>query len=269
MAELAQAYVHLKPYEFSPERVRVLGDRVLADAVEIATLLYGGGITVEVTLAEGSGKFWASVHGVLVGVHIGYGVIADWKAFKEQVHEICNTAQQYGAQVCGATINEAEAKPKQVFRTERRLKTPGKLYRVMNELEKLDDMAINMPKSQVIEQVARIRWELARVEADLTTEERERLLKVLHYENLGPIKDVPPHKAIDPMPKVVLRDERDRRQRELELDFVLGAHTEPPPPRKQLYRKSQFVAGGPQISVQDTSEDLEVGTKKPIQDLFS
>jgi hypothetical protein len=251
VAELAQAYVHLKPYEFDPERVRALGDRVLAHAVEAAAALYGGGVTVEVILAEGSGKFWATVNGVLVGAHIGYGVIADWKAFKEQVQDICNAAQQYGTNVCGLTVKEAEVKPKQVYRTERRLKTPGKLNRVLDDLEKLNDAAQTLPHSEVVKEISRIRHQLERVEADLSAEERELLSKALQFENLPPLREPPRDRTADPTPPVAMRDERDRRHRDLELDLLLQGRSEPPPRRKQTYHKMQFVEVVPRASMQD------------------
>lgn len=128
MTQLAQAYIHLKPYTASEQRVRSLGRYAKRVAIRAAAEIYGGDVEIEVQIEEGSLITRVTVAGsILLGV---YGFVANYKGFKEGVVEMCNDARD----VCGPFITKAGVAKEDVYRFERRLKTPGKLYRFSKRL---------------------------------------------------------------------------------------------------------------------------------------
>ncbi len=135
MAHLAQTYVHLRPYELNAETIQRLGAAIQESAEVAALEFYRGGVTIDVDLEEGSAKFWITVLGALEIAHIAYGTIADYKGFKESIGEMVQDARSFGDFMIEATKQQSKATDKQVFRTERRLQTPGKIKRVTEKLE--------------------------------------------------------------------------------------------------------------------------------------
>lgn len=264
MAKVAEAYIHLRPYGLDRERVNVLGDRALEIAIKAAQEVYGGDVAIELILEEGSAKFWAKVSAVFFAAHFAYGTIADWKAFKEQVTEWVNEARQFGDKVIGEIVKETGAKPSQVYRTERRLKAPGKLRRLIEQLEDLNEVSRTMPRAQIVRQMEQIVVrELEALKAELTREEMKRLFQELKFENLPPLNELPREKPIDPMPKVGMRVDQNQRHREMDLGYFIGTGTEPPsrePHRKLVYRKQIYVAA---VGTQEEEKN------RPIQDLWN
>ena len=53
MVQLAQTYIHLRPYKIGRKRLNSLGRRAEKIAVKAALDIYGGGVTVDVRLEEG------------------------------------------------------------------------------------------------------------------------------------------------------------------------------------------------------------------------
>ena len=190
MAHLAQTYVHLRPYELNAEIVQRLGAAIQESAEAAARRFYRGDVTIDVDIEEGSGRFWATVYGGITALHIGYGVVADYKGFKESVAEIVQDARWFGDYMIDAVTHQAKASDKQLFRTERRLQTPGKLKRVTEKLEKLEHSSLNA--EQMNEQLEAITREIEQIEKDLTEEEQKGFhTLLLNFENLPPLKPEP------------------------------------------------------------------------------
>ena len=75
MTQLAQAYIHLKPYTASEQRVRSLGRYAKRVAIRAAAEIYGGDVEIEVQIEEGSLITRVTVAGsILLGV---YGFVAN------------------------------------------------------------------------------------------------------------------------------------------------------------------------------------------------
>lgn len=191
MVQLAQTYIHLKPYRVSRKRLNSLGKRAEKIAVKAALDVYGGGVTVDVRLEEGSLRTWVSVAGVLT--LSAYGVIADYKGFKESIQEMCKDAREYGLDVCGAFTEAAKANKGQVYRVERRLKTPGKLNRVLKKIEQLDKAAESMGTDKLQAQLKDVQDELQTISSELTEEERKMMRQALLFENLPMLRERPPN----------------------------------------------------------------------------
>jgi hypothetical protein len=135
VAQLAEAYFHLKPFTVSDEDLQRLGRELTAIAAEKASGLFRPDSEIEVRLESGSLKSWTKVIGPLLVI---YGVIANYKGFKESTIEIVHYAQSFGGSVIEKFVQENHVAPPQVFRTERRTKTPGKLLRALKAREWLE-----------------------------------------------------------------------------------------------------------------------------------
>jgi hypothetical protein len=206
LAQLAQAYIHLKPYSASDKKLKSLGRFAQQRAMKVAAEIYGGGVTVEVELEEGSVITRITVIGsIFIGVYSG---VADYKGFKESVAEMCNDAREFAVDVCGPFVNKAHVPKEDVYRFERRLKTPGKLYRLSRRLERLQDSVDELSPSAVRKELASVRADLDAATVDLSAEERGAIDKGLRPRNLPP-----PHKWPQREPeKLAIRPDEDLEQ---------------------------------------------------------
>ncbi len=115
MAQLAQAYVHLRPYEIDLETINRLGIASQERAIAAARAIYRGNVTVDVRLEEGSTRFWGTVLGTLGALNIGYGVIANYKGFKDSIIAMSEDAQKFGTVVNEAFTKDAGAQKSQIY----------------------------------------------------------------------------------------------------------------------------------------------------------
>jgi hypothetical protein len=191
MTELAQVYVHLRPYDVDAKSIDRLGNAVREHAVAAARSIYHGNVTIDIRLEEGTIKVWATVIGVLGVLHVGYGVIADYKGFKEGVVAVCEDAQKFATFVSDHFVKDAAATPLQTFRVERRLKVPGKIRRVIVELEKLENAQLTEP--ELSSRLAEVRRNIAQIERTLGAPEIDGLNQILvHFESLKQPEKFPP-----------------------------------------------------------------------------
>jgi hypothetical protein len=135
MTEIAEAYIHLRPFSVSESTLRAIGRSADSIAYSVAREIYGPTVNIEVKLEAGSLKGRIMV--IASSAFLLYGGIADYKGFKESVAEMCADARSFGADVCGKFTKAAGASKRQVYRTERRLKTLGRIARVIDRLERL------------------------------------------------------------------------------------------------------------------------------------
>jgi hypothetical protein len=205
MPEIAQTYVHLRPYELDSERINQLGYAVQESAIQAAVAVYGGGVNIDVKLEAGSVKGWVTIGGIIGALQVGYGAVADYKGFKESIVEICEDAKKFGTIVSDAFSAKARVSPDSVYRVEKRLKVPGKIKRVFTKMEVLDQMAAKMSASEIAARIAEIEHELQAIEKELTSEEKLGLHQLtLYFENLPLFKGHPKEATVPGMAKVAL-----------------------------------------------------------------
>jgi hypothetical protein len=205
LVQLAQTYIHLKPYRVSRKRLNSLGRRAQKIAVKTALEVYGGGVTVDVRLEEGSLRTWVSVAGVLAV----YGAIADYKGFKESIQEMCKDAREYSVDVCGAFTEAAKVNKGQVYRVERRLKTPGKINRVLKKIEQLDKAAETMGTDKLQDQLKDVQDELQAIQSELSEEDRKKMRQALIFENLPMLRERPRNRRAEPAKAAKKPDEEE------------------------------------------------------------
>jgi hypothetical protein len=236
VAQLAQTYIHLNPYEVSQKRLNALGRRAERIAIQKARTVYGGNVTVDVRLEEGSLRTWVSVAGALTI----YGAIADYKGFKESVQEMCKDAREYSVDVCGAFTTAAQAKRGQVYRVERRLKTPGKINRLLKRIEQLDQVAEKMSADKLQSQLKEVQLELETIQNELSDQEKSLMQHALVFENLPMLRRRPQNRRLE-APKVVAKPEED----EPFLPVDMGPMSVPPGTKKiqpkLVYHRKVYV----------------------------
>lgn len=184
MTKLAQAYIHLKPYPASDRKVRSLGRYAQRLAIKTAADIYGGGVEVEIQIEEGSLITRITVvGGLLLGT---YSAIADYKGFKESVVEMCDDAREFAVDVCGPFVKKAGVPKEDVYRFERRLKTPGKLYRLSKRLEKLEHSVNELSPRDIQKELSSLRAELDAATKDLSPSDKDKILVGLKRPKLPP-----------------------------------------------------------------------------------
>jgi len=209
MTQLAQAYIHLRPYSASKTEIQSLGRYARRVAIEAAAEIYGGGVEIEVQIEEGSLITRITVAGMLF-VGGAYSHIADYKGFKESVVELCGDAKEFAVDVCGPFVNKAGVPEEDVYRFERRLKTPGKLYRLSKRLDKLEHSINELSPRDVQKELAKIRAQLESVTKDLSAAEKSQIEIGLRRPKLPPPERWP---ISEPLKAAV------QRSREEEVDL--------------------------------------------------
>lgn len=201
MANLGQAYIHLKPYEASDRQIRSLGRFAKRTAIKAASEIYGGNVIVEVELEEGSLIVRVTVIG---GIFLGvYSTVADYKGFKESVVELCDDAREFAVDVCVPFVKKAGVPNEDVYRFERRLKTPGKLYRVSRRLAKLEKSVNELSPAAVQKELAKVRADLDAATHDLSAQEKAAIESKIRPRKLPRPQKWP---EAEP-PKLAVRDE--------------------------------------------------------------
>jgi hypothetical protein len=231
VAQLAQAYIHLKPYEPSDKRMRMLGRYAKRVAVRAAADIYGGDVEIEVELEEGSLIARITLAGSLV--LNTYMIVGNYKGFKDSIAAACEDAREFAVDVCDPFVEKAGADTKQVYRFERRLKAPGKIYRLTKRLDKLQKSLDSLSPNDVRKELAGLRTEWESLGSHLSQSERELLDPLLKRPHLPPPARWPQLE----LPKVALRTDEDQQP------ALFGPTTpgESDPKRRLVYRDTAVV----------------------------
>ncbi|QND70755.1 hypothetical protein [Tardiphaga robiniae] len=210
MAQIAEAYIHFRPYSSGGRKAELLGKYAEKIAVQVASEIYGGDVLVHIEMEEGSLKTRMAV--ATIAALAIYGHVADYKGFKESIGEMCADAREFAVDVCGPFSRKAGVELGDIYRFERRLKTPGKLYRIASSLEKLERSVDELSPKAVQKELARLRGELDAAASDLTPRDIENVEKLLNRPKLPS-----PQKWPKPEPAKILV----RREEDMELPFAM------------------------------------------------
>ena len=201
MAQLAQAYVHLRRYDADPQRLWRLGESTKAAAIEAVREIYHGNVWVDIRIDEGSVFMRASVLGVIAWL----GLFGNYKGFKDSAVEAVRDAKMVSEWIANKFISDAKPKDSQIFRVERRTKTPGKILRLSRRLEELNELLPHLSKRVRGQQLEAIQRQFDQIKKDLSEEEAKRLGKALRFENVPPLDQQSPTDEIPDEPRVVIR----------------------------------------------------------------
>lgn len=199
MANLAQTYIHLRPFSMTKTEAAEVAGRVQQQIRPVVEHIYRQDVVLDIRFEEGSLKAWFSIAGAIGAL---YTFVATYKDFKEGVGELCSDAREFGVNVCEIFAAATKVSDNQIYRIEKRLKTPGKLRRLIFKLEKLDEIAGRISNEQLLRELSEVYRILDSVKSDLTEAEHERLLGTFKFKNLAPLNKIPdqilraPHLAI-------------------------------------------------------------------------
>lgn len=234
MAKLAEAYFHLRPFEIREPNLERLGMRASELALTAAISIYPDDTELIVRLSAGSLKGWTTI--VVAGIFTTCSAIANYKDFKEGLSEIIADGRKFSGAFIEKFASETTKSPRQVFRTERRTKTPGKLMRATKRLEWLENNQKYLSKDDVKRERAAITEILHEAMEDLS--EKDRLIV---REMLNPDQSDP--QSIE-MPRVAIRREIFAQLPLLPLDISEPTH---PPDFEARFRIGEFVRNAPQF----------------------
>jgi hypothetical protein len=234
MAQLAEAYVRLRPYYVSEEQLERLGSATDEFARIGALEFYEQPVEISVGVVEGT----LTAKATLLGAVTLFTVYASIDGAINTTERLCKSANLFGDYVCSAFIKEAGAKPEQVERVERRLKTPGKLRRVLRRIERLDMNATRMSREELQSELHKTRLQLESAMKDLGEAEQEGL-KSLEFKQLPPYPNWPTRGDIIEAPRVAVPRLEDRRS---ERQLLIGnEETLPEKPRRRLEYHNTFT----------------------------
>lgn len=211
MAQLAEAYFHLKSFPASDDDLQRLGREVTSIAAEAASNLFRPDSEIEVRLESGSLKGWAKV---LNRALVIYGIVAGYKGLKESTTELVQDARTFGGFVIETVLQENNVPPRDVISTERRTKTPGKLLRVLKAREWLESHRTQLDPAAIHRETARIEGLTEKVLEDLEPEEQRALRDLLEGDVTKVSEPKPERHPSEPEPTAI--DEK-ARQAELSL----------------------------------------------------
>jgi hypothetical protein len=207
MARLAQTSIRFRDFEINQHLLDELGIEIDRVAATAAREIYGEGVEVDVVLEAASLLIRSTVIGGLLWG--GYDAISKYPDFKAGIEELVKDAQHYGSTVYNGVLKLTGAEKADGF--VKRDMTPGKISRVIQRLEKLQELEKHASSQVVQEELQRIAYELQAVERDLEPEERQFVEKQLELKGLPP-----PHKLPKPIPDheerrvAIVRDREDR-----------------------------------------------------------
>ncbi len=251
VAQLAQAYIHLKPYKASDKELKRLGRFAERISVKIAGDIYGGGVAIDVELEEGSLRTRVTVIGSIMLAT--YGTIGGYKGFKESVVELCNDARDFAVDVCGPVVAKAGVEKEEVYRFERRLKTPGKIYRLSKRLETIERSIGDLSPKAIQAELAKARFELDALAGDLSQEEMHFVREKLPPKKLPKPSDWPEQE----LPRVALKPD-EFSQTVLYLDDAELQGDQPDPKRRIVFHQRTEVAADrkPKPRLESTERSL-------------
>ncbi|MEL3889480.1 hypothetical protein V6B08_04365 [Ferrovibrio sp. MS7] len=181
MTALAEAYIHLRHYQYTTSYLNEIQERAERIARPIIAGLYTEPVDLEIRIEEGSLKIWLTVFGVLGAAYHG---IAVYSEFKKSITELVKDAREFSDSILDDFLPEINATPPQIYRTERRLKTPGKIHRIINRVEKLKDRMGGMNSQDVEIELNKILGELYKIQKDLSEEEIKFLLSSIEIKTI-------------------------------------------------------------------------------------
>ena len=172
MADIAQGYIHLKPFDLSraPE---VVGDAILEEAKRVATTIYAFPLRLDVRLEEGSLRAWIGVAALL------YPAIASYPDLKQGARELYNDAKNFGEMAIERVTQELRPSEYQIFRKERRTLVSGKLLKLAERIDKLEKYRSAVGDAPVDREIDAIEAELAEIARHLDQEDAAALIKIV------------------------------------------------------------------------------------------
>jgi hypothetical protein len=210
MTALAQTYIHLNPFEIDEVKINRFMSELEGFGKQAALELYSRPIDLDIRIEEGSLKAWITVMGSIGAIYHGIAVYPDFKAGMETLVE---DARTYGTLLLDKFIPTSGAAPEQIYRTERRSMTPGKIHRVIVRLEDLQQHLPQLSKEEASRRLDAIKGDLLRLQYDLDNNEISAMLNALPRDGLPALPATPEQlKLMQPLLRERERQEWDQHR---------------------------------------------------------
>src|SRR5579871_603593 len=198
--------------------------------------LFRQAVELETTLQDGSLRGWIKVGGFLYAAVVTYG------EFREGIQYLVQDARAFGDLVL-SEIHKDGVPDSEILRFERRLGVPGKIKKVLSELDYIKRHRQHLSKEEYDKRIASIERKLRSISRSLDTEEDQKMIAA-HVPATAlsasprwiPSKKLPRHNLTEPQAAIRARDGGDI-EHSLFLDEpvdVLRSHQKISPER--LYR---------------------------------
>jgi hypothetical protein len=203
MAELSETYIHLRPFDPSEAVLRDLGRASRLNRVRRCKGYLWHRRRSGTYFRKGLSEI---VDYCFCQFHISHlWGVGNYKGFKESVLEMCKDARRFGFNVCQKFQSAAGTSEKQIYRVEKRLKTPGRISRLIRRMERLEENLDKLDHQQVRQELIDAGQQLEIILLDLPVEDTDILQQQLRYRNLPPIKQWPePLPSRDHSPQAVV-----------------------------------------------------------------
>lgn len=224
MAQIAQAYFHFHA-DLPARNLSKFGRRIDRAARSAALRNFDTTVTITVEIVEGSTIGRITAYAGIIGLFTT--PIANYKGVKDSVKEIYADARSFGSEVAEKAIQLAGVSGKQVYRIERRTKTVGKLRRLLNDIERLENSVNDLTPKQMKEELGRLNHELQAISTDLAPQEQQQLSQILKTTKLPPPSRWP--RPDEHAPRAILRPEQYELtiEQPLQIDDRLKARRKP------------------------------------------
>lgn len=200
MAQLAEAYFHLKRIDLDRKALWSLGDYLSETSREVALQHFPDECELTVHLSPGSLRGWLRI-GVALTV---YGAVADYKSFKESIPEIISDGQKFSQRVFDLLPRRPEISGAVIYRQERRTKTIGQIKRLIERRDRLERNRSQLSTDIVRQEEIEIERLLQRILVDIEPSERAVLRKLLG--------EVDPTLPVEEIPRVAITQPRSRQE---------------------------------------------------------
>lgn len=223
MAKLAQTSIRFRDYEIVRSQFGQLSDDIEVAAGNVAVLIYGPDVQVDVVVEAGSLLVRITLIGsILWGT---YDAVSKYPDFKKGIGELVKDAQEYGSAVV-EEVMKATGHRKKPDSVNVREMTPGRISRVIEKLEEVKRIEAQTPRRVVRDELQKIARDVQAIERDLDTKELQQIDRVLESRGLPPLDKLPKPDE----DRSVIRERPD-------------AFSAPPKRREKLRHHRRFVAG--------------------------
>lgn len=225
MARLAQTSIRFRRYEVDAAQFERLSVEIDAVAARVTGEIYGPSVEVDVVIEAGSLLITITVIGsILWGT---YDAISKYPDFKEGLGKLVKDAQRYGSAIVDEVLKvTGQGKPDSIAKRDM---TPGRISRVIEKLERVEDLENHVPKRAVQEELQKIGRDVQAIERDLAPQELNQIDEVLKSRGLPPLEK---------LPRPVVREDQSaiaRKRKKLERPPLLR--------RKKMRHHNRFVVG--------------------------
>lgn len=246
MTDIAEVYLRIDIFEATEANVSRYGKRIEQFAYAAARETYRFDVAIEIYLEPGSLRGWATI--VLAGlgaVYVAYGAIATYPDFKQGLAELFDDAKEYGRFVVERV--ETEAEPLSPVYSQKRTKTPGRILRSLDRLERLEHNLKRLSPEEINQELNIVRRGLKLGLEDLPPLEADKIESVIREYHSGrlPNRLMPLLFAREPRPRSTqaLHTVRDREEAPAPLTYYSSRHTGDPgyqlprPTRREVARR--------------------------------